>query len=186
MSCRLLAVLGTLCVPCFAAPASAVVIDSWDDSDPEMLRLEAAVLVDRESQKKIVIGKQGNVLKTVGSAARVEIERLLESRVFLRLWVKVRQDWREDESTLREIGLDEKDTRTVNVRPGVLALEADGERVRATVRLLGQGNVRADELVRELLGRPVPGARFVRETLLLEKDGVLSEAVYLVEPAHAA
>lgn len=85
--------------------ATAVVIDSWDDSDPAMLRLEAAVLVDRESQKKIVIGKQGSVLKSVGSAARLEIERLMGCRAYLRLWVKVRQDWREDESTLRELGL---------------------------------------------------------------------------------
>ena len=85
--------------------ATAVVIDSWDDSDPAMLRLEVGVLVDRESQKKIVIGKQGSVLKSVGSAARLEIERLMGCQAYLRLWVKVRQDWREDESTLRELGL---------------------------------------------------------------------------------
>jgi GTP-binding protein Era len=85
--------------------ATAVVIDTWDDSDPEMLRVEAAVLVDRESQKKIVIGKEGSVLKTVGIAARADIERLMGCRAYLRLWVKVRQNWREDESTLRGIGL---------------------------------------------------------------------------------
>lgn len=85
--------------------ATAVVIESWNENDKELVRIAATVLVDRESQKKIVIGSQGSVLKKVGSAARVEIERLLDRRVFLELWVKVRQDWREDESTLREIGL---------------------------------------------------------------------------------
>jgi len=85
--------------------ATAVMIEEWDESDPQLTRIGATILVDRESQKKIVIGKQGSVLKTVGSAARVEIERLLDRQVFLELWVKVRQDWREDEGTLREIGL---------------------------------------------------------------------------------
>ena len=85
--------------------ATAVTIDRWDDSDPDMLRIEATILVERESHKKIVIGKQGSVLKEVGTAARAGIEELLESRVFLRLWVRVRRDWREDEATLREIGL---------------------------------------------------------------------------------
>ena len=85
--------------------ATAVMIEGWDDSDPRLTRIDATILVDRESQKKIVIGKQGSVLKAVGSAARVEIERLLDRQVFLELWVKVRQDWREDEGTLREIGL---------------------------------------------------------------------------------
>jgi GTP-binding protein Era len=85
--------------------ATAVVIESWDDSDPRLTRIGATVLVDRASQKKIVIGSQGSVLKSVGSAARIEIERLLERQVFLEIWVKVRQDWREDKGTLREIGL---------------------------------------------------------------------------------
>jgi len=85
--------------------ATAVVIESWDDSDPHLTRIGATVLVDRQSQKGIVIGAQGSVLKSVGSAARVEIERLLGRQVFLELWVKVRQDWREDQGTLREIGL---------------------------------------------------------------------------------
>ena len=85
--------------------ATAVVIESWDEADPRLTRIGATVLVDRESQKSIVIGTQGSVLKNVGSAARVEIERLLERQVFLELWVKVRKDWREDKGTLREIGL---------------------------------------------------------------------------------
>ena len=86
--------------------ATAVVIESWDDTDPQLTRIGATVLVDRNSQKGIVIGAQGSVLKSVGSAARVEIEALLGHQVFLELWVKVRQDWREDKGTLHEIGLD--------------------------------------------------------------------------------
>ena len=85
--------------------ATAVVVEAWNEEDPGLTRIEAAILVDRESQKKIVIGKSGSVLKVVGSEARLEIERLVGRRVFLQLWVKVRQDWREDEATLREIGL---------------------------------------------------------------------------------
>jgi GTP-binding protein Era len=85
--------------------ATAVLIETWDESDPRITRIGATVLVDRDSQKKIVIGAQGSVLKSVGSAARVEIERLLGRQVYLELWVKVRQDWREDAGTLREIGL---------------------------------------------------------------------------------
>lgn len=85
--------------------ATAVTVDVWDDSDPQLLRTELTVLVERESHKKIVIGKQGSLLKAVGSAARVEIEALLGCRVYLSLWVRVRKDWREDETTLREIGL---------------------------------------------------------------------------------
>ena len=85
--------------------ATAVTIDRWDDDNPELLRIEATILVDRDSHKKIVIGKQGNVLKEVGTAARLGIEELLDCRVFLRLWVRVSRDWREDDATLREIGL---------------------------------------------------------------------------------
>jgi GTP-binding protein Era len=85
--------------------STAVTIDRWDDEDPKLLRIEATVLVDRESHKKIVIGKHGNLLKEVGTQARIGIEALLGCRVFLRLWVRVSPDWREDDATLREIGL---------------------------------------------------------------------------------
>ena len=63
-----------------------------------------SVLVERESHKAIVIGKQGERLKTVGTEARVEMERLFDMKVFLKLWVKVRESWREDEETLAELG----------------------------------------------------------------------------------
>ena len=71
----------------------------------EWPRIRVEILVERDSQKGIVIGKGGGVLKAVGSAAREEIERLLGARVFLRLFVKVQPEWRDDERALRELGL---------------------------------------------------------------------------------
>jgi len=86
--------------------ASAVTVEQWREREDGLLEIEATIYVDRESQKKIVIGKQGGLLKEIGSEARVELEEFLERRVFLRLWVKVREGWRDDRILLRELGLD--------------------------------------------------------------------------------
>ncbi len=72
-----------------------------------LLRIGAIVWVERERQKQIVIGKGGAALKQVGTWARKAIERLLGEKVFLRVWVKVRRDWTQDEQALRELGLDD-------------------------------------------------------------------------------
>ena len=64
-----------------------------------------SVLVERESQKPIVVGKGGAMIKAIGTAARRELERFFDARVFLDLRVKVRADWREDERMLDELGL---------------------------------------------------------------------------------
>jgi GTP-binding protein Era len=85
--------------------ATAVLIERWDERDDGVVEIEAGIIVERESQKGIVIGKAGRVLKEVGTAARQELERLLNTKVFLRLWVKVRSDWRNDRRVLRELGL---------------------------------------------------------------------------------
>ena len=85
--------------------ATAVTIERWSERDNGLIDIDATVYVERDSQKAIVIGKQGDVLKRVGSEARVELEELLEQRVFLRLWVKVKPGWRDDKATLRELGL---------------------------------------------------------------------------------
>ena len=85
--------------------ALAVVIETWEDRDDGLLHIGATVLVDRDSQKGIVIGAQGEKLKSVGIAARTELEALLDRHLFLELWVKVRKDWRNDRGTLRLIGL---------------------------------------------------------------------------------
>lgn len=85
--------------------ATAVVVERWTERGDGLLEIDAAVLVERDSQKKIVIGHGGELLKRVGTGARLELERFLERRVHLRLWVRVRRDWRDDDRFLREIGL---------------------------------------------------------------------------------
>ena len=62
------------------------------------------MLVERDSQKAIVIGKHGERLKTVGTEARLDMEHLFGMKVFLELWVKVKPAWREDEQMLAELG----------------------------------------------------------------------------------
>ena len=83
-----------------------VVIESFKEDSP-LVRIEASVLVERESQKGILIGKGGAMLKTVGSEARVEIEAFLGTKVYLGLFVKVRENWREDAGILESMGLKE-------------------------------------------------------------------------------
>jgi GTP-binding protein Era len=75
--------------------------------EAELLRIGAIVWVERAGQKQIVIGKNGSVLKQVGTAARHEIEELFGEKVFLRLWVKVSRDWSDSERALRQFGYDE-------------------------------------------------------------------------------
>ena len=84
----------------------AVVIDKIkrDDDNENMIRVQATIMVERDSQKGIVIGKRGSLLKTVGTEARKDIEMLLGSKVFLELWVKVQKDWRNKSSHLRDFG----------------------------------------------------------------------------------
>jgi GTP-binding protein Era len=81
----------------------AVEIDEFIE-EGKLARISASVLVERESHKAIVIGKHGERLKTVGTEARIEMERLFGIKVFLQLWVKVREAWREDEHVLIELG----------------------------------------------------------------------------------
>lgn len=75
--------------------------------EPDLLRIGAIIWVEREGQKHIVIGKGGQVLKQVGSQARVALEGLFEQKIFLRLWVKVSHDWSDNEKSLRQLGFDE-------------------------------------------------------------------------------
>ena len=72
-----------------------------------IIHIHALIWVERQSQKSIVIGKQGRVLKEVGQEARGEIEQLLGSRVNLKLWVKVKEGWADDERALRSLGYDD-------------------------------------------------------------------------------
>jgi GTP-binding protein Era len=86
---------------------TAVVTERWDDSDPEQLRIYCAIYVERSSQKAIIIGKGGSKLKKIGTEARVDIENLLGRHVFLQLFVKVVEDWRNSGRELDEIGVHE-------------------------------------------------------------------------------
>lgn len=81
----------------------AVEIDEFVE-EGTLARISASVLVERESHKAIVIGKHGERLKAVGTEARLDMERLFGMKVFLQLWVKVREAWREDERALIELG----------------------------------------------------------------------------------
>lgn len=87
----------------------AVVIESWEEPDygapKPILRIQAAIVVERESQKPILIGKGGSMLKKVGTAARLAIEELTGLHTFLELFVKVREHWRDSPVRLRELGL---------------------------------------------------------------------------------
>ena len=72
--------------------------------ESDMVRISASIWVERKSQKGIVIGNQGRMLKKIGSEARKDIERLVQSKVYLQLWVKVREDWSDDERSLAAFG----------------------------------------------------------------------------------
>ena len=85
--------------------AVAVAVEEFDESDrPRLVRIRAVIYVERDSQKAIIIGKQGRLLKTIGVEARKEIEALLDARVYLDLWVKVWKNWRKDPRALRTLG----------------------------------------------------------------------------------
>ncbi len=83
--------------------AIAVEIDQFVE-EGKLARVGASIFVERESQKAIVIGKHGERLKSVGTEARRDMERIFGMKVFLQLWVKVREAWREDEQALVELG----------------------------------------------------------------------------------
>ncbi|MCR8850629.1 GTPase Era [Rossellomorea sp. SC111] len=83
----------------------AVVIDKMErKEEKDLVDVIATIIVERDSQKGIVIGKQGSMLKEVGKRARVDIENLLGSKVYLELWVKVQKDWRNRSANLRDFG----------------------------------------------------------------------------------
>jgi GTP-binding protein Era len=82
--------------------ALAVKVDKFEDS-PKLLRIEATMNVERDSQKKILIGRKGEMLKKIGTQARKELEELLDKKIYLGLFVKVVPDWRENPQRVREL-----------------------------------------------------------------------------------
>lgn len=82
----------------------AVQIEDFKKRPNGQVYIEATIYVERDSQKGIIIGAKGSRLKAIGAGARVEIEQLIDSPVYLNLWVKVRKNWRNSEKTLQEFG----------------------------------------------------------------------------------
>lgn len=81
-----------------------IFVDEFDESQQDLVKISAEIFVEKESQKGIVIGAGGNVLKTAGKQAREEIERILGCRVFLKLRVKVKKNWTKDKRILHNLG----------------------------------------------------------------------------------
>ena len=81
---------------------TAVEIESMEEG--EITRIKAVIYCEKATHKPIIIGKKGEAIKRIGSYARKDIERLLGTRVYLELWVKVREDWRNQGSALKELG----------------------------------------------------------------------------------
>ena len=88
----------------------AVVIDEMKrDEDTDKIHIRATIMVERDSQKGIVIGKQGSMLKKIGTLARKDIEVMLGDKVFLETWVKVKKNWRDKKLDLADFGYNEKE-----------------------------------------------------------------------------
>jgi GTP-binding protein Era len=83
----------------------AVAIEEWEERRADLTHISATIYVERDSQKGILIGAGGAMLKTIGQRARAEIEAWVGHQVYLELWVKVWEKWRERESSLRQLGL---------------------------------------------------------------------------------
>ncbi len=86
--------------------ATAVEVESFKD-DGRIVHIHALILVEREGQKRILIGDKGGRLKSIGQQARVDIEEMLESKVMLKLWVKVKGGWSDDDRALKSLGYDD-------------------------------------------------------------------------------
>ncbi len=86
--------------------AAAVETEAWSERDDGSVRIDQVIYIRRDSQKMIVLGKGGQRIKAIGSAARRELEKLLDRRVHLFIHVKVRDKWQDDPERYRELGLD--------------------------------------------------------------------------------
>lgn len=87
----------------------AVVIDQMKERPSGMIDIDATIVCERDSHKGIVIGKNGSMLKRIGTAARMEIENLMDTKVNLKLWVKVRREWRDSDLYMKNYGYNPKD-----------------------------------------------------------------------------
>ncbi len=88
----------------------AVYIDSMKERPSnDIIDIDATIVCERESHKGIIIGKQGQMLKKIGTQARIEIEKMMEVKINLKLWVKVRKEWRDSDVQLKNFGYDQKE-----------------------------------------------------------------------------
>ena len=87
----------------------AVTIEKMTERDNGIFDIEATIICERESHKGIIIGKGGSMLKRIGTSARIEIENLMDAKVNLQLWVKVRKEWRDSELYMKNYGYNPKD-----------------------------------------------------------------------------
>ena len=87
---------------------STVVVDKFEDeygrNHSRLARIAATIVVERDGHKAMVIGEKGERLKRIGTEARQELERLMDCKVFLELWVKVKSGWADDEARVRSFG----------------------------------------------------------------------------------
>ncbi|MGM0445464.1 MAG: GTPase Era [Bacillota bacterium] len=82
----------------------AVVIEEMEEREDEIMYIRANIYVEKKSHKGIIIGKNGSMLKRIGTRARKDIEKLLQQKVYLDLWIKIEKDWRDNEALLRRMG----------------------------------------------------------------------------------
>jgi GTP-binding protein Era len=88
---------------------TAVVVDSFkEDEEKNLIRIQATINVSKDSQKGILIGKKGSMLKKIGTQARMDMEKFFAAKIYLELFVRVRKDWTHDAHMLREFGYTEK------------------------------------------------------------------------------
>jgi GTP-binding protein Era len=86
--------------------ATAVEIEGFSADEKGVLHIHALILVERDGQKKILVGESGGRLKSIGTAARKDMERAFDAKVMLKLWVKVKSGWSDDIRALKTLGLD--------------------------------------------------------------------------------
>ena len=85
-----------------------MVITRFEERDDGVIEIDATIYCEKASHKGIIIGKHGDMLKKIGEMARKDIETLLDTKVYLQTWVKVKENWRDSMSLLRNFGFSEK------------------------------------------------------------------------------
>ena len=87
----------------------AVVIEQMTERPDGLVDIDASIVCERETHKAIIIGKGGQMLKKIGTAARISIEHLMDTKVNLKLWVKVRKEWRDSDVQMKNFGYNPKE-----------------------------------------------------------------------------